>query len=102
MEKEQNEKLLNGLEMISGYISNELNLGKSKEEVVESLINKMNISKEIATNLVFKNDNFTNNMIYYKTSYTRKNSLIYILSSFVIYYIFFLLFSLFNDYDIYH
>ena len=41
MEKEQNEKLLNGLEMISGYISNELNLGKSKEEVVESLINKI-------------------------------------------------------------
>lgn len=101
MEKEQNEKLLNSLEMISGYISNELNLGKSKEEVIQSLINKMNISKEIATNLVYKNDNFTNNMKYYKTSYTRKNSLIYILSSFAIYYIFFLLFSLFNDYDIY-
>ncbi|MCT7542720.1 hypothetical protein [Aliarcobacter cryaerophilus] len=74
MEKEQNEKLLNSLEMISGYISNELNLGKSKEEVIQSLINKMNISKEIATNLVYKNDNFTNNMKYYKTSYTRKKS----------------------------
>ena len=59
MEKEQNEKLLNGLEMISGYISNELNLGKSKEEVIQSLINKMNISKEIAANLVYKNDNLT-------------------------------------------
>lgn len=97
----QKEELLNSMELISGYISNELNSGKSKEEVVKSLTNKMNITKEVAINLVYKNDNFINNMKYFKTSYTRKNLLIYILSSFVIYYFIFSLFSFFNDYNVY-
>ncbi|WP_323593074.1 hypothetical protein [Aliarcobacter butzleri] len=99
--KKEDEKLLNGLDMISGYISNEINLGKSKEEIVESLTNKMNISEEIAINLVYKNNNILKIMEYHKTSYTRKNFLLFTIFSFSIYYIFFLAFSLFNDYNIY-
>ena len=68
--KKEDEKLLNGLDMISGYISNEINLGKSKEEIVESLTNKMNISEEIAINLVYKNNNILKIMEYHKTDTT--------------------------------
>lgn len=102
MEKSENERLLNTFEFISGYISNELNSGKSKEEVVELLINKTKMSKEEAINFVYKNDNIINIMKYHKPSYIRKSFFIYIISSFTIYYfLFFSFFSSFNDYDSY-
>lgn len=99
MDKTETEKLLNGMELISGYISNELNSGRSKVEVIDSLVNKMNLSKEVATNLVYKNDGFMENMKYFETSYTRKNLLIYVLSSFVIYSIIFSTFSFIDNHE---
>lgn len=97
MDKTETEKLLDGMELISGYISNELNSGKSKEYVINSLINKMNISKEVATNLVYKNDGLMDKMKYFGTSYIRKNLLIYVLSSFAIYSLIFSAFFFINN-----
>jgi hypothetical protein len=66
-------RIVNSFELLSGYISNELNSGKSKEKILKKLVEEMNIDEKIASKLVYDNENFRDRMYYFSTSYIRKN-----------------------------
>lgn len=101
MSKQEDGKLVNGLLLISGYITNELNNGRNKNEIVNDLVNNMNIDRDTATKLVFKNDGFSDKMYFFSKNYIRKSILIFILLSLFSYSTLFLVIESFNDYNLY-
>lgn len=101
MGKQEDEKLLNSLLLISGYISNELNNGKNENEIVDDLVNNMKIDRNTAKRLVFKNTGFSDKMYFFSKNYIRKSVLIFVLLSLSLYSILFLLIVNLDNYNFY-
>jgi hypothetical protein len=97
----EKENTLNAFEFISGYISNEINNGKKKHEIVDNLVKNMNINRDTATKLVFKNDGFKDKMYYFSKNYIRKNLFQFIVISIISYLSIFILLSYLGEYDLY-
>lgn len=97
----EKENTLNAFEFISGYISNEINNGKNRNEIVDNLVNNMNIDRDTATKLVFKNDGFADKMYYFSKNYIRKNLSQFIVISLISYLSIFILLSYLGEYDLY-